>query len=168
MGDYSYNKRGNLMTSILFVCLANQFRSPLAAAIFSKILAEKGLDKKIVVGSAGTWVKEACRAHNNAIQIAEKNGLDLTTHISREINNTLIDEANLIIVMEKGQKEALSFEFANSSKKILMLSELSSGNSLDIPDPSDENFVNSEQVFQLLTEEINKAFEKIISMQNIS
>ena len=40
--------------SVLFVCLGNICRSPLAEGIFRQRLSEKDLDNKIQVDSAGT------------------------------------------------------------------------------------------------------------------
>lgn len=42
------------MTRVLFVCLGNICRSPLAEAIFNRLLKEKGLEQKISCDSVGT------------------------------------------------------------------------------------------------------------------
>ena len=42
------------MTRVLFVCLGNICRSPLAEAIFNQLLKEKGLAQEISCDSAGT------------------------------------------------------------------------------------------------------------------
>lgn len=46
------------MTKIMFVCLGNICRSPMAEFVFKKMLAEKGLDKDFVVCSSATSTEE--------------------------------------------------------------------------------------------------------------
>ena len=152
------------MPSVLFVCTANQFRSPLASALFSMRLNEKGKMNDWKVSSAGTWVKEEKGAHPIAILLADQLNLDLKNHVTREISNTMIKETDLIIVMSAGQKEALQFEFSEDKAKIVMLTELTGNGVSDIADPAMSDFENSNEVVADLSAEINKAFDKIISL----
>ncbi|MFU8827432.1 MAG: hypothetical protein ACNA70_08065, partial [Brevefilum sp.] len=43
------------MASVLFVCTANRFRSPIASIFFAKAVVRHGDDGEIRVSSAGTW-----------------------------------------------------------------------------------------------------------------
>ena len=149
------------MPSVLFVCMANQFRSPLAAAYFQNRLNQEGLAEGWTVSSAGTWVKEAVGAHPAAGHIAEKMGLDLSAHITREVTHEMLNDADLVIVMEHGQKEALQFEFADQRKKIIMLTELSGGIAFDIPDPVMDDFTTSGPIAATLFTEIDHGFAEI-------
>lgn len=42
------------MISVLFVCLGNICRSPMAEAVFRHLVKEEGLDQEIQTDSAGT------------------------------------------------------------------------------------------------------------------
>lgn len=42
------------MVKVLFVCLGNICRSPMAEAVFRHLVKERGLEGKIIVDSAGT------------------------------------------------------------------------------------------------------------------
>ncbi|RPJ38045.1 MAG: low molecular weight phosphatase family protein, partial [Chloroflexi bacterium] len=68
------------MPSVLFVCMANRFRSPLAAAIFRKSLEEKGLAGSWQVGSAGTWATPGQPVIPSVLAAARELGLDLSGH----------------------------------------------------------------------------------------
>ncbi len=94
------------MPSILFVCTANQFRSPIAAAKFSCLLGKDELTKEWTVDSAGTWAEEGLPVHPKAIQAATKLGLTLSEHASREVNKDILNKADLIVVMEHGSSRS--------------------------------------------------------------
>ncbi len=46
------------MTNVLFVCLGNICRSPMAEAIFKKMVKDAGLADKIAIDSAGISSEE--------------------------------------------------------------------------------------------------------------
>lgn len=123
------------MPVILFVCMANRYRSPIAAACFRRELAARRPGEKWEILSAGTWALDGQPAMPDAIHAAAKMGLDIGAHTSRAITAGLMQRANLVIVMEQGQKEALVNEFRGDAHKVLLLSELGIGMAYDIPDP---------------------------------
>jgi protein-tyrosine phosphatase len=123
------------MPSILFVCTANRFRSPLAEVVFNSKLEGSGLPGTWSVGSAGTWTQAGYPVMQEAFQAASELGLDLSKHRSRLINIDLIKENTLILAMQSGHKEALSIEFPDSVKKIYLLTEVVDEFPFDIPDP---------------------------------
>ena len=73
------------MPLILFVCTANRFRSPIAAACTEQKLQKADLANKWTVISAGTWTTEGIPAHPRAVMAAAALGLDLTAHRTREV-----------------------------------------------------------------------------------
>jgi len=122
------------MPSVLFVCTGNRYRSPLAAAIFSKCLEKTEDRTEWIVGSAGTWTKSGLPPDSRAIRDAKHLGLDLKSHHSRQVDASLLAQSNLVLVMEAGQKEALQIEFPAEREKIRLLSEVVDGTSYDILD----------------------------------
>lgn len=87
------------------------------------------------MGSAGTWAEDGLPPFPSAAWMMEKLGLDLSAHYSRSISRELIAQYQLVLVMEKNQKEALQNEFPESSHKVFMLTEVYDGFAVDIPDP---------------------------------
>jgi len=137
------------MPNILFVCSANRFRSVIAAGCFTSLIRDLGLPGDWTVSSAGIWAREGAHPLREAIDFAQARGFDIQSETSREINTRLVNEADLIIVMTSGQKEAIANEFANSAGKLALLSEIASGQTFDIPDPvtspeEDTNLVANE------------------------
>jgi protein-tyrosine-phosphatase len=125
------------MPSVLFVCTANRFRSPLAAAIFRKILEENGTAPAWVVGSAGTWAQPGLPVIPAVSQAAQRLGIDLANHRSVRVNRQLLSEYDLILVMQASQKEALQNEFPSLREYIHLFSNVTERGSYDIPDSLD-------------------------------
>jgi len=125
------------MPSILFICTANQFRSPLAAACLLNIIDLEKPAGEWVVESAGTWTSEGQPVPALTIQVARKLGLrGLEKQRTRQVSRELLSRFDLSIVMEAGHKEALQMEFPEARSRIFMLSEVVEGIAYDIPDPA--------------------------------
>src|SRR5262245_44079969 len=134
------------MPSILFVCTANQFRSPLAVACLSKTMTRDENSANWIIESAGTWTKAGLTAPTITLRVAEQLGLpSLDQHRTPQLDQNLLKRSDLILVMEANHKEALISEFPTFSEHIYLLPELVDGISYDIPDPATLD-VNSEDV----------------------
>jgi len=128
------------MPSVLFVCTANQFRSPIAAACLLKNIEQENTDRKWIVESAGTWTRDGMPAPDIALQIANQLGLDgLDKHLTRQIEQKLLNGFDLIIVMEIGHKEAICSEFPSVCDRLYLLSEIVDEFAYDIPDPANSD-----------------------------
>lgn len=112
--------------------------------------------------SAGTWTTDGMPAMIDAIQQAKKIGLDIHKHRSKAITRDMLQEADLVLVMENGQKEALQIEFPSHRRKILLLSEAAKGIPYDIPDPV-TNLSNTDVVSEIY-ELIHTGFDKICEL----
>ncbi len=123
------------MTQILFVCTANRYRSVIAAACFKDELSRREQENGWSVLSAGTWTTDGLPPMKDAIQRAKQIGLDIQEHRSRVVTGDLLQQADLVLVMESGHKEALQVEFPACREKILLLSEAAKGILYDISDP---------------------------------
>jgi protein-tyrosine phosphatase len=155
------------MPSVLFVCTANQFRSPLAAACLIKNLGQENPDNKWIIESAGTWTKDGLPAPDFTMQIAkqlELNGLE--SHLTRQINNEILDEFDLIIVMEVGHKEAIRTEFHSVYNRVYLLSEIADGIAYDIPDPATSD-INPNEIGRELSALIAKGKDRLILLANL-
>ena len=125
------------MPSVLFVCTANRFRSPLAAAFFQRMLGSSARTSPWSVDSAGTWTSTGLQVLPEALLIARRQGFDLSGHRSKLVSEALLSTQDLILVMESGQREALQNEFPLIIDRIYLLSHVTEGRFYDIPDPID-------------------------------
>lgn len=123
------------MASVLFICTGNMYRSPIAAEAFRGLLAHHGQLNYWQVGSAGTWTTDGRSAPNDAIEIARSFGVNIEGHRTRIVNQKILRDADLILTMEEGHKEALQVEFPFAHEKIRLLAQVARGFAYDIPDP---------------------------------
>ncbi|RPH69065.1 hypothetical protein EHM76_07360, partial [bacterium] len=99
------------MPSILFVCTGNQYRSPIAAAVFLRQLGRLNASSAWTIGSAGTWVTPQLPPYRKAIQIARGLGLDIENRKTCVVSEAALSKYDLVLVMEQGHKEAIISEF---------------------------------------------------------
>lgn len=152
------------MPAILFICTANQFRSPIAAACFAQKLSSSGPHDTWKVASAGTWTTTGLPAHPKAVIAAATLEIDLSNHQTHEVNAEYITEFDLIVVMEKNHKESLELEFPQTVGKIVILGEIANIPNGEIPDPAKEAFANADQVAVLIDTSIKRTFSKLVQL----
>ena len=150
------------MPAVLFVCTANRSRSPIAAATFLKELANRGIADAWDVQSAGTWTADGLAPAADAVASAERLGLDLADHLSQVITPKLVQKADVVIVMEQGQKEALRHEYAGARDKIHLLSEVTAGLAYDVPDPITP--ASAAKIHTEIVELVQNGFDRICAL----
>jgi protein-tyrosine-phosphatase len=156
------------MPVILFVCTANRFRSPIAAACAERKLRTTRRFGEWTVRSAGTWTETGFPAHSKAMLAATALGLNLNAHHTHMVSAALMGTADLIIVMEHGHKEALECEFPDHRGRIVLLGELAGERYPDVPDPSKTDFEESEAIAQTIADYIEKGFAELVTRAEIS
>ncbi|UOE96037.1 low molecular weight protein-tyrosine-phosphatase [Alkalihalobacillus sp. LMS39] len=89
------------MIRVLFVCLGNICRSPMAEAVFRKKVKEAGLQNKIQVDSAGTgnW-HTGKRPHEGTVMILEKNKVDHSGITARQVEESDLQAFDYIVAMD--------------------------------------------------------------------
>jgi protein-tyrosine-phosphatase len=148
------------MPSVLFICTANRFRSPLAAAILRKALEEHNIGQAWRVGSAGTWATPGQPVLPNVVEAARTLDLDLTAHRSARLGKSLLHAYDLTLVMQASQKEALWSEFPERQENIYLLSEVVERRTYDIPD-TPETEQGAKEIALELNELIRRGFDSI-------
>ncbi|PKN92376.1 MAG: hypothetical protein CVU44_14655 [Chloroflexi bacterium HGW-Chloroflexi-6] len=149
------------MPAVLFVCTANQFRSPIAAACFARKYETLSWRSDWLVSSAGTWALPGKPALPSAIQSAYRLGLSLAEHRSVPISARLVSIQDLILVMEAGQKEALQAEFSIFRSRIFLLSEVVDERPQDIPDPVAHPDISAFEIAGQIKDMIERGFYRI-------
>lgn len=119
------------MYRILFVCLGNICRSPLAHGIAEQIVNQNKLE--FLIDSAGTsdWHKGEAPCENS-IKIADQHHVDISRQRSRPIAKEDITSFDHVVAMDRQNKKDLeAFGFSN----IHLLGDFADYNGKDVPDP---------------------------------
>jgi protein-tyrosine-phosphatase len=122
---------------ILFVCTGNTCRSVMAQGLFQKMW-DNIADKKINVEacSAGISALSGIGASPDALEILREEDVDLSGHLSRQLDPDMVHKASYIYTMTKDQKNFLLAGFPEEAAKIFLLHEvLGEDEKKDIPDP---------------------------------
>ncbi len=110
----------NVMT-VLFVCTGNTCRSPMAAAIFRRMLADRRGGAGCRVLSAGTAAGCGLPSSGGAERAVEEYGADLSSHASQPVTVSLVGEADRVFVMTAQHREVLRERWPGAAGKIELL-----------------------------------------------
>lgn len=124
------------------VCDGNICRSPTAAAMFMQHCPDRDISSAGLVGLAGHEMDEMAR------QVAVAHGLNCPPHQARRLSSDLCREVDLILVMERRQRDELMSQFPSGSGKVMLLAHWCGGE--DIPDPYRHDQDTFENVYQLI------------------
>lgn len=124
------------MPSVLFVCTANHYRSPIAAALFKAKLSAERRPGRWDIRSAGTWTIPDLPPTPLASRLARRCGLSLQGHRTSLVSGAQLMNTDLILVMEAGHKEALLAEFPFIVGRVFLISEVVDQIRYDVPDPA--------------------------------
>ena len=92
------------MIKVLFVCLGNICRSPMAQVVFENMVKNQGLEDEFEIDSAGTeGYNEKCHAgiHSGTKEILKRKRIPFSEHYSRKIRQKDYDYYDYIIAMDK-------------------------------------------------------------------
>lgn len=123
-------------TGVLFVCLGNICRSPLAEGIFIHLARERGVLDRFNIDSCGTGGWHAGeRADPRSIAVAGKHGIELPSRARKFDPRTDIEAFDWLIPMDNQNRRDLLEAGTPESKLRLMLDYHPSPPTREVPDP---------------------------------
>lgn len=134
--------------SVLFLCYGNICRSPLAGA-----LAEDQMPG-IEVASAGFHERDARPSPDFMQSVATQVGTDLSAHSSRRVTRSMIDDADVVVVMDRRNYRQLKEEFPEAIKKTVFLGMFAQPPRLEIEDPYDLPFADGLRIGGTICESV--------------
>lgn len=137
-----------MFKKILFVCVGNVCRSPMAACILSKQLT----DKSFSISSAGLAAMVDEPMDPLACEILNKHGYQNTEHKATQLQRAHVQDADLILVMEKSLIEAVLRIAPEARGKIFTVGRWQEDRV--IPDPYKQSRSVFEHTFVLIHEAV--------------
>lgn len=137
--------------NILFVCLGNICRSPLAEVVFADSLARAGLENFISVDSAGTaGYHQGEAADPRSRACARRHGLEIT-HRARALVEADYDRFDLLVAMDESNAAELRRRAPNAGlrRKVHLLREWDPVGPGEVPDPYYGDEADFEHVWHL-------------------
>jgi protein-tyrosine phosphatase len=137
-----------LLHTVLFVCLGNICRSPLAEGVFRSIVIDAGLEDRFEIDSAGTGAWHVGNPPDpRSIEIAAQHNIDISPQRARQVSAGDFRRFETIVAMDRDNLAALKrLGGAGSTGLRLLLNTPPQ----DVPDPYYGGPDGFEQVYQLV------------------
>ena len=151
---------------ILFVCLGNICRSPLAVGILQQQTKRLGLNWQIAsAGLANKYV--GCTADPRVVTVARRHGIDLSSHIARKFQVADFNEYDMVITMDDDLANRLRAKALTlpQADKVWILADFLDGlaQNIDMPDP----YFWDIELFESLYTKMEQACQLIVETYNV-
>ena len=123
---------------ILFVCLGNICRSPMAEGVFRRVVAEEGLSDSFVIDSAGLGDWHIGQAPDHRAQKAARSrGIDISDQSARQVAHEDFDRFDLLLVMDGSNYDELKVRAPHEARAKIrpFLDYAPHAGTKDVPDP---------------------------------
>jgi protein-tyrosine phosphatase len=149
--------------SVLFVCLGNICRSPLAEGVFRHLVREEGLEDRFVVDSAGTGSWHVGEPPDpRSVAVARSHGVDLPGR-ARQVHPRDFDRFDAIVAMDRENLRDLELMASNGARaRLHLLREFDpEGDGDEVPDPYFGGADGFENVYRMVHRSCVRLLEEL-------
>ena len=125
-----------MTTKVLFVCMGNICRSPIAQGVFENLLRREGLEDEVEVDSAGTggW-HVGSPPDERAVESAARRGLEIGGQRARKFSPEDCHRFDYILTMDEENYRSVSAVCSGSAVVRPFLDFDQEGPEREVPDP---------------------------------
>lgn len=150
--------------SVMFVCLGNICRSPMAEAIFRKMVADRGLADRFTIASSGTGHWHLGEPpHVGTRLILSEHNIEVGNKRSQLLKKEDFQNFDYVIAMAQENVDDIQYIHHKNVRRLLEFAPV--GYTLDVPDPYYEN--NFEEVYDLVTAGCKGLLDYIIEKEEL-
>lgn len=156
------------MVRILFVCLGNICRSPMAEAVFRHMVEQEGLADKIEVDSAGTALWHSGKPpHRGTRKILDEKNISYEGMTARQIFQGDFNKFEYIITMDEQNMSNLKSEYEIPDTVVVrrLMEFVDNPKELNVPDPYYTG--NFEYTYELIHEACEQLLQYIIEKHQL-
>lgn len=148
---------------ILFVCLGNICRSPLAEGIFRHLAEQRGLASSYPADSAGTGGWHIGHPPDyRSVKVALGHGIDISSLRARRVDPSDFKRPGLILAMDNNNLAHLrKMTPPGSRSDIALFGNYAFGDETEIPDPYYGGLPDFERVYSMLLTGCSSILEKL-------
>lgn len=138
-----------MFDKVLIVCVGNICRSPTAEYLLRQRLG----GRTTTVGSAGLAALAGNPIDPFAADLLAEHGIDASAHRARQLDETAIASAHLILVMQRSHLANLAKNWPHAVGRTFLLGKWQGDR--DIPDPYRQPRAAFEQAYRLIDEGVD-------------
>lgn len=145
------------MNSVIFVCLGNICRSPIAEGVAKKLVDDKALHVRVASAGTGSWhVGESPCA--NSVKVAKKNGINISSLTASQITKKELEEFEYVVALDEKNYNDLKRLGAANLHKLGSFGY----NGEDVPDPYFfDGFEGFDRVYEMIESCVTTMFEEL-------
>ncbi len=141
-------------TKILFVCLGNICRSPLANEILQDLIDKENLQDQFEIDSCGTGAWHVGHLPDERMRLeASKHGITMT-HRARQVSKNDFAYYDVILAMDKSNMNNLLLlcptQFKNKIKLFRSFDPIANNGDAEVPDPYYGGAAGFSNVYQMI------------------
>lgn len=148
--------------TILFLCLGNICRSPLAERYLRNRLDERGLDQ-FTVDSAGFIETEGRSSPDSAVETAPEFGVSLADHASTRVTRSMLRDSDVVFVMDAQNYVRLKRQYGDLVDHAWFLKSFSDADDYEITDPYDADVEEFRRVYAEITDAVDAFVDQVES-----
>jgi protein-tyrosine phosphatase len=156
---------------IMFVCLGNICRSPLAEGVFREHVRRRGLEDHFEIQSSGTgsW-HVGGGADQRMCQTARRRGVSLDDHVAQQFAEEHLSEFDHVLVMDKQNLNdvlVLDQEDVHNGKVRLFREFDPSPESYQVPDPYYGGADGFEHVYEIVDRTAARLLDELVEAHGL-
>ena len=149
----------NRFNKVIFVCMGNTCRSPMASTIMSNLMPEMRSE------SRGMVVLFPEPYNPKAVAVDSSHGMIMPSNVSAPISNDDFSVDTLVLTMNLSMKQKM-YDTFDKAINVFTLGELAGEGDVEVPDPYGKGLEEYNRCFEQLYSLVAKVVDVITSPRN--